>query len=221
MDFKSVKLTATFSVLFSLAAVGAVVVAGKVIPSWAILQSADRVKLAAAALGLIWFAFAAQTAYCRGKLDFKGIFHLTTAAAMAALLAFPLSVKAYQFYLYPQSFVKVDGKVVALTDLRFTKGGPVAHLFIEGKTKIEGEASFNSPLLSKEGFVWVKDVGFARGIPVVQLEFMEPTPVPFLFFLLFGASTLLLPFVYLKSGDRKGGRDVHKGRREGTPAANG
>lgn len=74
-------------------------------------------------------------------------------------------------------------------ELKVNQFGITGNFFIEkdGK-KVEKEVAFNRPLISREGFLWIKDVIELNGIPAVEVKFSEFSVAPVLFIVFFGAS---------------------------------
>jgi hypothetical protein len=207
MGFKSVKLMGALTLLFTLFSFGVVFSEEGIVPAAGLTAALGKLsldfKLFALGVGLCLGLIALQTAYCRlgGSSWLSKLFHLSVALSLLTVVAFPLTTKAYRFPLYPYSFVKVEGRAVGLKGISFNpRTFEVSGRFFvetEGK-KVEGTVSFNSPLISREGFLWIKDAQVVGGIPVLQVEFVPFTPLPFAFLFFFGTSTLLMPFMLLR-----------------------
>jgi len=173
-----------------------------------------ELKLSTVFLGVTLLLISAQTLYCRGKGKLDTLLHTFAALSLLTLLLIPFSWQSRTLYLYPFSYVEIDGKVVGLKGLKVNRFGIEGKFFIKEREKvIEGEAAFNRPLISSEGFLWVKGITDLNGFPAVEVKFSEVSLVPFLFIVFFGAFTILLSVKLLKSG----GRDVYEGRGEGAP----
>ncbi len=205
MPFKSIKLFLFLVLLFGVSAFVLSVFHKGVIQSFEVRQFVDRTQWEWV-FGFILFAssvflIALQTLFCpslKRKLLF--FFHLCVAFVLILLLFFGFVVKTEYVLLYPQSYVEVDEKVVALEDFSFDlkKRNLKCRVFIQDKNgKTEGTVSFNSPLISSKGFLWIQGFFSQNGVPVFKFEYVEFSVVPFLIFIFSVAFLVLLPFVLL------------------------
>jgi len=150
-------------------------------------------------LVLSFLFIALQTLFClsfKKKLMF--LFHFCVAGILALILIFSFTAKAEYVLLYPQSYVEVDGKVVALENFSFDPKSQnlKCRVFIQDKDgKAEGIVAFNSPFISTKGFLWIQGIASQEGMPVFKFEYMEFSVVPFILFAFSIVFLILLPFV--------------------------
>jgi len=211
MNFKSVKLFGAMCILFIISGFLVSLQGTEVLPLTQIAGKFPKLKtlfkITLLVLGFTLTGISLQTLYCRGKSKLDTAIHLLAGLSLFTLLLSPTLWKSRIFYLYPYSYVKIDGKVVGLKELIVEKSEIYGKFFIKtGNNTVESRVSFNKPLISKEGFIWIKGISEVRGIPALQVEFSSFSIAPFTFLTLFGLSTILLSVRLLKEG---GGRDVH------------
>ncbi|WP_142935963.1 hypothetical protein [Balnearium lithotrophicum] len=149
-------------------------------------------------MGSVLLLLAVQTLYCRGTGKLKVLLHITTGLSLLTLIFTPIFWKSKTFYLYPQSYVEVEGKKIGLIKLLVNKDKINSEFFIEEKGKrILGRVSFNKPLFSSSGMLWIKGLSFYKGLPMVKVQYSNFSLVPFLFLLLYGLTTCIIILVIL------------------------
>ena len=217
MNFKSVKLLGGLSILFLIGGFSVSLFEKRVVGLTGVLTDfalfSTVLKISTLIVGGALFLISLQTLYCRGKGKLDVILHVTAGLSLITLILIPFTWKTKTFYLYPYSYVEVDKRVIGLKGIEFGKFGITGNFFIEqNRNRTEGKVSFNRPLLSEKGFLWIEGVREFNGVPAVEVKFSPFSAVPILFVTLFGLFTILLGVRLLK-----GGKNVHSGRGEGAP----
>ena len=217
MSFKSVKLFGVFSLFFLTAGFTVSLFERKMVGLTGVITNfvnfSTVLKVSVLSLGGVLLLTSIQTLYCRGKGKLDIALHVTAGLSLITLALIPFTWQAKTLYLYPYSYVKLGKTTVGLKGVKFGSSGITGEFFIEKKGKrVEEKVSFNRPLLSEEGFLWVKGIAEFNGIPAVEVKFSPFSVAPFLFITLFGLSTILLGVRLLK-----GGKHVYSGRGEGAP----
>ncbi|WP_457681792.1 hypothetical protein [Thermovibrio sp.] len=225
MAFRSVKLFALFFILFATFGLTSLLLSGQILHSYQIVSLFPSfslpLKLSVLLLFLSLFLISLQTLYCGLFNRFVSLlFHLSVAASIFLALLFPLTCKSYSFYLYPGSFVKVNGKVVALEGVYPLKEGFYLKVFVErdGKRE-EGELSFNRPFSGDFGTLWFSGVDQSSPFPLFYFRLLNPNPVPLLIFFT-GLLAVISGLFYTLSSLKREGRDVYEEGGEGAPEAN-
>jgi hypothetical protein len=199
-NLKSVKLFGILNFLFFLFTFAVLLQVKIPIGLTQISSIHDKVlKILIASLGFVLLLLAVQTLYCRGTGKLKVLLHITAGLSLLTLILTPLFWKSRTFYLYPESYVEIDGKEIGLTKLSMDGYRVRGNFFIEenGK-KVSKVVSFNEPLISSLGMVWIRDVNFSRGMPIVEVQYSNFSIVPFLFVLLFGFTAILVTIILVK-----------------------
>ena len=202
---KSVKLFGILSLLFFVSAFSVFSMSDRMIHETDVLKLFQDfslpLKLSVLSLGVVSLLISVQTIYCNLKRKKVSLFfHLATGIALLLILSFPFYTETEEFYLYPGSYVKAGKTVVALEDLSFDRKtmNVTGKFWLKDENKeVKGNVSYNSPLLSKLGKIWIEDVRFEMGIPVVEVKFMKFTILPYLLLILSALMVVLLPFVML------------------------
>ncbi len=213
MAFRSVKLFFLFIFIFSVSGLSVLFLSGRVFHSFEIPaffpSFSPLLKLAVLAVAVSLFLIFLQTLYCALTNRLISLFfHASLAVSIFLILLFPLTSKTSSFYLYPGSFVEVNGKRVALADVVPAENAFSLKVFIEEDgRRVTGEVSFNSPFFSDFGTLWFSGVRRSMGMPLFEFRFLEPSPLPILL-LLSGVLTVLFGLFYTISSLNREGKDV-------------
>ncbi len=221
MSFKSVKLFGVFTALFLIVGFSVSLYERSISGLTELWRNSETfgqvLKISTLFLGGALLLVSTQTLYCRGRGRLDAAIHITAGLSLLLLFLTPFYWHTRTLYLYPYSYVKLNGTTVGLKELTFRNSTITGDFFIEEKKggKAEGNVSFNRPLISREGFIWIRGISEFNGAPAVEVKFSSFSPVPLLFITLFGVFTILLGVRFLKTG----GRDVHSYRGKGAPEA--
>jgi len=184
---------------------------GTVIHEAGVLSSIGRLPVAyrvtilgsLAALSLLGL----QTALCRllFPLELTSTLMHLLAGASILLAALFSTVESYTFTIYPGTFVKVGKTTIALEDFRFDRENMNFDALFTVKREsrsVSSHVSYNSPLISKLGNVWVLDVHPGYYGLEVQAKYQPFSTLPFL--LLFTSSAFLLLLIIKVAGRGNG-----------------
>ena len=146
---------------------------------------------------LMIFLIGVQTIICGLDKSIKGLIHIILGLTLIFLCS-PIFMVKKQFYMYPRTYVKIDDRLIVLKKFSFDYKNLNyrADFIIEnGKRNAEGSVSYNKPMLSRLGNIWIKGISSRNGLPMVYVEYMKFSLVPYIILALGLASTLGLLYL--------------------------